>query len=62
MRRPRLVVAAFLALIGLAWIGQGTGVIAGSAMSGTVFWAVVGAALVVVAIALAIVEWRRARV
>lgn len=61
MRRNRLVVAAFLALIGLAWIGQGTGVIAGSAMSGTVLWAVVGAALVVVAIALAVVEWRRVR-
>lgn len=47
MRRPRLLVAAMLLLIGLVWIGQGTGVIGGSAMSNSSFWAVVGFVLLV---------------
>jgi len=47
MRRSRLLVAVILLLVGLFWIGQGSGMIAGSAMSGSSFWAVVGIVLVV---------------
>lgn len=47
MRRSRLVVAIILALIGLAWIGQGLNLIKGSGMSGTSLWAVVGLVLLV---------------
>lgn len=49
MRRSRLALAIILALVGLVWIGQGLAVIKGSAMSGSSFWAVVGAALIVLA-------------
>jgi hypothetical protein len=52
--RTRWIAAALLALVGLTFIGQGLGYIGGSAMSGSSFWAVVGAILVVVA---AFVAW-----
>ncbi len=42
MHRMRLVVAVILALVGVLWIGQGTGFLPGSAMSGVQFWAVAG--------------------
>lgn len=58
MRPSRLVVALLLALVGLVWIGQGTGLIAGSAMSGTMFWAVVGLVLVALAVVVLVVERR----
>ena len=48
MRRSRLVVVTLLLLVGLAWIGQGSGAIAGSAMSGQMMWALIGAVLIVV--------------
>lgn len=57
MRVSRLIVAIFLALVGLVWIGQGTNMIAGSAMSGSPFWAIVG--LVLIALALVIVVRER---
>ncbi len=43
-----LVVGALLALLGLAWMGQGTGLIPGSVMSGSTFWAVIGLILLIV--------------
>ncbi len=52
MSRLRLVIAALL-LVGLVWIGQGTGLIGGSAMSGATIWAVIGLALIVAAIVVA---------
>ena len=58
MRPSRLVVALILALVGVVWIGQGTGVIAGSAISGSGFWAAVGLLLVVFAIAIVVRERR----
>ena len=51
--RLRLVLAAIVALAGLVWLGQGLGLIGGSAMSGSSFWAAVGAILIVVAAGLA---------
>lgn len=47
MNSVRLVVALLLLVIGLAWIGQGIGVIGGSPMSGQSVWAVIGAVAVV---------------
>jgi preprotein translocase subunit SecG len=52
MRWLRLVVAAILLLVGVVWIGQGTGTVAGSAMSGQSMWAFVGGALVVAGLAI----------
>jgi hypothetical protein len=61
MRPSRVIVAAILLLVGLVWVGQGTGRIAGSAMSGVSFWAAVGVVLVAIAVAVAAREWWRAR-
>ncbi len=54
----RYVVAGVLGLVGLIFIGQGLGYIGGSRMTNDPFWALVGAALLVVASAVAIVTWR----
>jgi hypothetical protein len=45
---PRLLLAALCVLVGLVWLGQGVGLIGGSAMTGSSFWAVVGVVLIVV--------------
>ena len=58
MRRSRLLIALVLALIGLVWLGQGLALIKGSAMSGSNFWAIVGALLLVLA-ALIVIRERR---
>ena len=60
MRRSRLLIAAVIALVGIIWIGQGLNVIKGSAMTGSNFWAVVGAALLIVAGAILVRERRPA--
>ena len=59
MRRSRLVIALVLFLAGLVWLGQGSGLIKGSAMSGSSFWGVAGAVLVVAAIVILVNERRR---
>lgn len=59
MRRTRLVLAVILLLIGAAWIGQGTGAVAGSAMSGQSMWAIVGGVLVVAGLAIGFLELTR---
>ncbi len=58
MRRSRLLIALILGLVGLVWLGQGLALIKGSAMSGSNFWAIVGALLLVLA-ALIVVRERR---
>jgi glucose dehydrogenase len=60
MRTSRLVLALALALIGLVWVGQGVGLIGGSAMTGSPFWGFVGLGLVVAAAAILVIERRRA--
>ena len=57
MRLSRILVAAVVFLVGLVWIGQGTGRIAGGAMSGVSFWAAVGVVLVVLAAGVVAREW-----
>jgi hypothetical protein len=42
------VVGVVCLLIGLVWIGQGTGVLPGSVMSGQMMWAIIGLVLVLV--------------
>jgi hypothetical protein len=59
VRIVRLIVAGVLALVGLGWIGQGLGLLPGSLMSGSLFWAGVGAILIVVAVVIAARELRR---
>jgi len=61
MDRFRLVVAIVLLLAGLVWFGQGTGLVGGSPISSQSIWALIGAALVVVAAALAWTARRPAR-
>ena len=60
MRVSRLVVAILLALVGLVWIGQGTNLIGGSAMSGSPFWAIVGLVLIAAALVIVVRERRLA--
>ena len=59
MRRTRIVLGIVIALVGLVWLGQGLGVLPGTLMSGSAFWAVVGAALVLGGGLLLVVERRR---
>jgi hypothetical protein len=59
MRKPALVVVGVVvALAGLLFTLQGVGVISGSAMSSTTFWAVAGPIIMVVGVALAYVGVR----
>jgi hypothetical protein len=55
----RYVIAAMLALVGLVFLGQGLGYIGGSSMTGSTFWAVVGALLLVAAAVLILISRRR---
>jgi hypothetical protein len=59
MRRPRVLVSAIMVLLGFVWIGQGSGAITGSAMSGNAFWAVIGVILVVGGLVIAVREMIR---
>ncbi len=57
--RSRWIIAAVLALVGIVWIGQGTGVIRGSGfMTDDIRWAIVG---VVLLVAGAVVAWTAVR-
>ncbi len=60
MHRTRAVLSIILIALGLVWVGQGTGLLAGrSFMVGDPRWTLIGAACLVVGIALALVEVRR---
>jgi hypothetical protein len=56
----RRIVGAALILIGAVWIGQGLDLIQGSFMTGSTFWAVVGALCVVAGLAAFRVSSRQA--
>ena len=60
MRRSRLAIGLVLALIGLVWLGQGSGLVGGSTMSGSSFWAIVGIMLLVVGAVVVLREVRSA--
>jgi len=55
----RRVVGAALVLTGAVWIGQGTGLIAGSFMTGSTFWAAVGAVCLLAGLGLLGWPWRQ---
>ncbi len=57
----RLSVSIVMLLVGLVWIGQGTGLLGGSPMSSQSFWALVGAVLVIAAVGVAWIARRTAR-
>ena len=60
MQRTRWGVIAVVVLVGLVWIGQGTGVLRGSSfMVGDPFWALAGLLLVAAGVILAGVTLRR---
>ena len=62
MIRSRTILAIILIAIGLAWIGQGTGLLKGTGfMVGDTKWAVIGAVAAVAGIALGWLELRRRR-
>lgn len=52
--RTRLVLGLVLVLVGLVWFLQGVGVLGGSPMTGVTLWAVVGPALALVGLSLAL--------
>ena len=56
MRTSRFVLAAILVLAGLVWIGQGSGLLPGSVMSGKL-WEVVGIVLLVAGVVIGAREW-----
>ena len=57
--RSRWIIAAVLVLVGIVWIGQGTGVIRGSGfMIDDVRWAFAGGALVVCGVVVAVTALR----
>jgi hypothetical protein len=57
--RIRWIVAGVIIAIGLVWIGQGSGLLPGSVMSGDPRWALIGAILVAVGIVVAWTAFRR---
>jgi hypothetical protein len=61
MKPSRLAISIVLLLVGLVWIGQGTGLIGGSAMSSQSIWALIGVVLVVAAAGVAWTARRTAR-
>jgi hypothetical protein len=54
-------VGALITLAGVSITLQGVGVIGGSAMSGTTFWAAAGPVIAVIGLAIAVVSLRRRR-
>jgi hypothetical protein len=60
MQRTRWAVIAVLVLVGLVWIGQGTGLLQGSSfMVGDPFWAFAGLMPVAAGVVLAVLTVRR---
>jgi hypothetical protein len=57
----RRVIGALLCLTGVVWIGQGTNLIQGSSMTGSTFWAVMGAVCFAAGLFLLGWPWRRSR-
>jgi len=57
--RIRWIIAGVVIAIGLVWIGQGSGALPGSVMSGDPRWALIGAVLVAVGIVVAWTAFRR---
>ena len=61
MTIARRVLGGVLLLTGVVWLGQGLDLIQGSSMTGSTFWAVVGALCVVGGLGLLSWPWRQPR-
>jgi len=59
MTVARRILGALLALTGFVWMGQGLTLIGGSSMTGSTFWAVVGAVCFVGGLVLLGWPWRQ---
>lgn len=59
MRRTLLIIGIVLILLGAVWSLQGLGVLLGSPMTGSSFWATAGLALIAGGIVLLVLGWRR---
>jgi peptidoglycan/LPS O-acetylase OafA/YrhL len=59
--RARRMVGGVVCLVGALWIGQGVGWVGGSFMTGQAIWAVIGAVVFVVGVALLRTPRRGAR-
>lgn len=62
MRMTFVVTLAFgviVALLGLIWALQGFGVLAGSPMSNTTTWSIIGPITVLIGIVIAVFSWRK---
>jgi hypothetical protein len=57
----RRVLGGLLVVTGAVWIGQGLRLIQGSSMTGSTFWAVVGALCLVAGLGLLSWPWRQAQ-
>jgi hypothetical protein len=56
----RRVIGGLLVVVGAVWLGQGLGLIHGSSMTGSNFWAAVGGVCVVAGLGLLSWPWRQA--
>ncbi|KRE28423.1 hypothetical protein ASG82_06965 [Mycobacterium sp. Soil538] len=61
MRTGLIVVGVVVALFGLLFTLQGFGAVAGSPMSNTTTWSVLGPIIALVGVVLAVAGWRRRR-
>jgi hypothetical protein len=61
MTAARRILGAVLVLTGVVWLGQGLQLIQGSSMTGSTFWAVVGAVCIVGGLVLLGWPWRQPR-
>jgi membrane protein implicated in regulation of membrane protease activity len=61
MTVARRILGALLALTGIVWLGQGLTLIGGSSMTGSTFWAVVGAVCLLAGLVLLGWPWRQPR-
>lgn len=61
MTIARRILGALLALTGIVWLGQGLNLINGSSMTGSTFWAVVGALCLAAGLFLLGWPWRQRR-
>ncbi len=58
--RIRWFIIVALGLVGLVWVGQGTGFIRGSGfMTDDLRWAAIGVVLIVCAVIFGVIEYRR---
>lgn len=61
MRVVLVVVGVVVALFGLLFALQGFGAVAGSPMTGTTTWSILGPIIAIVGVVIAVVGWRSGR-